>query len=55
MAEPIRSAFFAGPEKAPLYCERLSQWLSIAWDNRNGRFTLAGDSAHTMTFRKLKL
>ena len=55
LAEPFRTAFLAGPEKAKLYCERISQWPTIPWNNQNGKVTLAGDAAHPMTFRKLSL
>lgn len=54
LAEPIRAAFLAAPDQSPFYCDRVTQWPSVAWDNRQGKITLAGDAAHPMTFRKLE-
>ena len=52
MAEPFRSALLSLPEDAIIWSERLSQWPTIAWDNKQGSVTLAGDAAHPMTYRK---
>ena len=52
MFEPFRSAFLALEKDAKIYCNRLSQWPTVAWDNHKGSVTLAGDAAHPMTFRK---
>lgn len=52
MAEPFRSALLSLPDDAVIWCERLSQWPTIGWDNKQGSVTLAGDAAHPMTYRK---
>lgn len=51
LAEPLRSAFLAAPESSTLWCDRVAQWPTVPWDNRQGRVTLAGDAAHPMTYR----
>lgn len=45
-AEPLRSAFLLCSQEGRLNHARLGQWPTIAWDNRGGRITLAGDAAH---------
>ncbi len=50
--EPFRSVFLSLPEEATIYCNRLAQWPTVAWNNHNGSITLAGDAAHPMTYRK---
>lgn len=52
LAEPFRSVFSSLPEGTRIWCDRLSQWPSVQWDNREGRVTLAGDAAHPMTYRE---
>ena len=52
LAEPLRSAYLSVPKDVNISCERLSEWRTIAWDNHQGKVTLAGDAAHPMTFRK---
>jgi len=52
-AEPFRSANLWIPEGTRIYENKLSYWIPIAWDDHNGRITLAGDAAHPMTFRML--
>ncbi|KAL8690392.1 MAG: hypothetical protein Q9218_004154 [Villophora microphyllina] len=52
LAEPFRSAYLAVGGKGGMYCDRLSEWRTIAWDNHDGRVTLAGDAAHPMTFHR---
>lgn len=52
LAEPFRSALLSLPYDALIWCERLSQWPTVAWDNKQGSVTLAGDAAHPMTYRK---
>lgn len=54
-AEPFRSANLWIPEGTPIHENKLSYWLPIPWDDRNGRITLAGDAAHPMTFRTFLL
>ena len=51
-AEPFKSIYQSVPDDTPTWHSRLSSWSPIPWDNRGGRVTLAGDSAHAMTFRK---
>lgn len=52
LAEPFRSAYLEIAPTATIWCDRLAEWRTQAWDNRNGRVTLAGDAAHPMTYRK---
>lgn len=53
-AEPLRSLVMDIPDDldftTPL---RLGDFPCRDWDNRNGRVTLAGDSAHPMTSKQL--
>lgn len=52
LTEPFRSALLSLPDDAVIWCERLSQWPTVEWDNKQGSVTLAGDAAHPMTYRK---
>ena len=52
LAEPFRSAYLAIAANGTIWCDRLAEWRTLPWDNRRGRVTLAGDSAHPMTYRK---
>jgi hypothetical protein len=54
-AEPFRSANLWIPEGTPIIENKISYWIPIPWDDRNGRITLAGDAAHPMTFRTFPL
>jgi 2-polyprenyl-6-methoxyphenol hydroxylase-like FAD-dependent oxidoreductase len=58
-AEPFRSAFLWLKDDQPVWYAPLTQWdpslPEHIWDNHGGRVTLAGDAAHPMTFRGLKL
>lgn len=54
-AEPFRSANLWIPEGTPIHENKISYWMPIPWDDRNGRITLAGDAAHPMTFRTFLL
>lgn len=51
LAQPFRSAFEVISDDTPIWHNRLSYWATQPWDNRNGTVTLAGDAAHSMTFR----
>lgn len=51
-AEPFRSSALSLPDDTKIWHSRLSYWETQPWDNHNGTVTLAGDSAHSMTFRK---
>lgn len=57
IAEPFRSAYLAvaSDPGVTLWCDRLAEWRTEPWDNRNGRVTLAGDAAHPMLHRTLHL
>jgi 2-polyprenyl-6-methoxyphenol hydroxylase-like FAD-dependent oxidoreductase len=54
-AEPFRSANLWIPEGTPIHENKISYWMPIPWDDRDGRITLAGDAAHPMTFRTFLL
>lgn len=50
-AEPLRSIVMDIDENAvtDVKAMRLTDFPAIAWDNKNGKITLAGDSCHAMT------
>ena len=50
-AEPFRSANLWVPDGTAVHANRVSFWETVAWENRDGRVSLAGDAAHPMTFR----
>ncbi|KAL8788898.1 MAG: hypothetical protein Q9213_001421 [Squamulea squamosa] len=52
LAEPFRSAYLEIAPYATIWCDRLAEWRTEPWDNRNGRVTLAGDAAHPMTYHR---
>lgn len=52
LADPFRLTMLSLPQDAVIWCERLSIWPTVAWDNKQGTVTLAGDAAHPMTPRK---
>ncbi|KAI4119072.1 MAG: hypothetical protein LQ345_000947 [Seirophora villosa] len=52
LAEPLRSAYLAIASTATIWCDRLAEWPTEPWDNRNGRVTLVGDAAHPMTYHR---
>ncbi|KAL8721858.1 MAG: hypothetical protein Q9225_001535 [Loekoesia sp. 1 TL-2023] len=52
LAEPFRSAYMSIAPSATIWCDRLAEWRTEPWDNRNGRVTLAGDAAHPMTYHR---
>ncbi|KAK6365362.1 hypothetical protein LTS17_011334 [Exophiala oligosperma] len=52
MGEPFRSANLWIPEGTKIYSNNLSYWIPRPWDTRRGRFLLAGDAAHPMTFQR---
>lgn len=53
-ADPYKSAVEWIPEGTQAKAVQLRIWgpPETGWDNRNGRVTLSGDAAHSMTFRK---
>ncbi|KAF5373076.1 hypothetical protein D9758_001501 [Tetrapyrgos nigripes] len=51
-AEPWKSFFLNIPNDAIGWHNRMSDWPTQKWDNRNGTVTLAGDAAHPMTFHR---
>lgn len=52
MCEPFRSAILWMPDDTNITYDSMSYWVSVPWDNHDGRATLAGDAAHPMTPRK---
>lgn len=50
--EPLRSMFLSVPSDLKYPCDRLAQWPTVAWDNREGKVTLTGDAAHPMTYHR---
>ncbi|KAI9807525.1 MAG: hypothetical protein M1825_005465 [Sarcosagium campestre] len=48
LAEPFRSAYLWIPDDTQMTSNNIGYWVSIPWDNRGGRATLAGDAAHPM-------
>ncbi|KAL9103360.1 MAG: hypothetical protein Q9163_001572 [Psora crenata] len=52
LAEPFRSIYLSVPEEKRIWCEQLSQWPTMGWDNVRGNVTLAGDAAHPMTYHR---
>lgn len=53
LARPFRDMLRAIPRGTKAwYTPRMSYWPTRPWDNRGGRVTLAGDAAHSMTFRE---
>jgi 2-polyprenyl-6-methoxyphenol hydroxylase-like FAD-dependent oxidoreductase len=53
-ADPYKSAVEWIPEDTRAKAVPLKIWgpPETGWDNRDGRITLSGDAAHSMTFRK---
>lgn len=49
---PFKECFLTTPEGTKVWHNRLSYWPTKPWDSKGGLVTLAGDSAHPMTFRK---
>jgi 2-polyprenyl-6-methoxyphenol hydroxylase-like FAD-dependent oxidoreductase len=54
MASPIKNMVDSIPEDSEPIAVKLQDWPCLDWDNRDGRITLAGDSAHAMTMCKLE-
>lgn len=52
MAEPRKSAIEWVPEGHHVSRDRLAIWSPVPWDHHEGRVTLAGDSAHSMTYHR---
>jgi 2-polyprenyl-6-methoxyphenol hydroxylase-like FAD-dependent oxidoreductase len=40
------------PDDLKIHRDELKAWVPVPWDNHDGRVTLAGDAARTMTFRE---
>ena len=51
LPEPFRSANLWMPEDTHITYDSIGYWVSVPWDNRQGRTTLAGDAAHPMSPR----
>lgn len=52
IAGPFKSGIQWIPEGTPVSLARLYSWELVPRDNHGEKITLAGDAAHTMTFRK---
>ncbi|KAK4197019.1 hypothetical protein QBC40DRAFT_233194 [Triangularia verruculosa] len=48
LAEPFRSAILEAPRDATFFVSQLKYWVTVPWDGRGGRVTLAGDAAHAL-------
>lgn len=51
-ADPYKSAVEWIPDGIQAKAVPFRIWRPTKWDNREGRVTLSGDAAHSMTFRK---
>lgn len=51
-ADPYKSLVEWLPDDIPIGADQLRIWHPKKWDNRDGRVTLAGDAAHSMTFHR---
>jgi 2-polyprenyl-6-methoxyphenol hydroxylase-like FAD-dependent oxidoreductase len=51
-ADPFKSAVAWVPDDTEIKPDKLKIWIPKPWDNRGGHVTIAGDAAHSMTFRK---
>lgn len=49
MCEPFRSAVMWMPDDTKITYDTMAYWVSIPWDDHDGRVALAGDAAHPMT------
>jgi len=49
MCEPFRSAVMWMPDDTKITYDTMAYWVTVPWDNHDGRVTLAGDAAHPMT------
>ncbi|TAQ87831.1 hypothetical protein B7494_g3836 [Chlorociboria aeruginascens] len=49
---PFKEVFASIPNGTVVWHGRLTYWPTKPWDNHNGLVTLAGDSAHPMTFHR---
>lgn len=52
MCEPFRSAVMWMPDDTKITYDTMAYWVSIPWDDHDGRVALAGDAAHPMTPRE---
>lgn len=51
-ADPYKSVVEWLPDDTPIGADQLRIWHPKKWDNKDGRVTLAGDAAHSMTFHR---
>ncbi|KAK4209485.1 monooxygenase [Rhypophila decipiens] len=51
-ADPYKSVVDWLADDTPIGADQLRIWHPKEWDNRDGRATLAGDAAHSMTFHR---
>lgn len=52
-SEPLRGLVTDIPEGTSVKAVKIMDWVPGEWDNYNGRVTLIGDAAHTMTMCEL--
>jgi hypothetical protein len=52
LAYPFKESVTTIPRGTPCWHARLTYWPTKPWDGKGGLVTLAGDAAHSMTFRK---
>ncbi|TAQ84888.1 hypothetical protein B7494_g6786 [Chlorociboria aeruginascens] len=52
MAEPRKSAMAWVPDGTHIPRDRMAVWSPVPWDHHDGRVTLAGDAAHSMTYHR---
>ncbi|KAI9809365.1 MAG: hypothetical protein M1827_006877 [Pycnora praestabilis] len=48
LAEPYRSANLFIPDGSKVSHDDITYWVTIPWDNHDGRISLAGDAAHPL-------
>lgn len=50
--EPFKSAVLWLPDDTKMLSNKMAYWVPVKFDTRGGRVVIAGDAAHSMTFRK---
>lgn len=48
LIEPFRGTIMGTREEEGCFVDEMRTWVSVEWDTRGGRLTLAGDAAHPM-------
>lgn len=49
---PFKESLATIPRGTKMWHTRMDYWPTKPWDSRGGLVTLAGDAAHSMTFRE---